>query len=131
MFGLMLMYFSSINSVFLLQMAKKFKDNLKVQRWTNIARDVNFFLTFVFLAFLVPLRADFEWFFTQPLLYAIQLIVLMAMQPDSKLDLVMHAVILIFMYLQLASAFILTIFIVNLKVFYFGYKRTKYVRTND
>ena len=53
------------------------------------------------------------------------------MQPDSKLDLVMHAVILIFMYLQLASAFILTVFIVNLKVFYFGYKRTKYVKTND
>ena len=98
MFGLMLIHLSSINSVFLASMAKRFKDNEKVIRWTGIVKDINFFLTFVCLAFLIPLRADFDWLLNQPLLYAIELILILVMQPDSKLDCVMNVVVLIIMY---------------------------------
>ncbi len=61
-------------------------------------KDVNFFFTFVCLAFLIPLRADFEWLLNQPVVYVIELVLILAMQPDSKLDLVMNLAILIIMY---------------------------------
>ena len=59
------------------------------------------------------------------------MIIILAMRPDSKLDLVMHVSVLIIMYFQLGSIFILSVFIVNLKVFHFGYKRTRYIKPND
>ena len=59
------------------------------------------------------------------------MILILATQPDSKLDLVLNLVILIIMYLQLANFFIVLVFILNYKVFHFGFKKTKYVKPND
>jgi len=50
--------------------------------------------------------------------------------PDSKLEIVLNMVILLLGYLQLTQLFILAVFILNFKVFQFGYKKTKYVKTS-
>ena len=125
------MHLSTITSVFLLSMARKFKENPKVIKWTSILRDVNFFLTFVFLVFLIPLRADFDWLLTQPFPFVIYLIFVFAMRPDSLVDLLLNIAILFTMYFQLTSVFILLVFILNFKVFHFGYKRKKVVKQTD
>jgi len=51
------------------------------------------------------------------------------MMPDSKLEIVLNIVILLLGYLQLTQLFILAVFVLNFKVFQFGYKKTKYVKT--
>jgi len=45
--------------------------------------------------------------------------------PDSKLEIVLNMVILLLGYLQLTQLFILAVFILNFKVFQFGYKKNK------
>jgi hypothetical protein len=52
------------------------------------------------------------------------------MMPDSKLEIILNMVILLLGYLQLTQLFILAVFVLNFKVFQFGYKRTKYIKTS-
>ena len=86
--------------------------------------------TFVGLAFLIPLRQDFDWVFSSVIPYLLATLCILAMQPDSKLEIVLNIVVLILAYLQLTQLFILAVFILNFKVFHFGYKKTKFIKTS-
>jgi len=85
-------------------------------------------MTFVFLAFLIPLRQDFAWLLNQVFPYLIYVILVLGMQPDSKIDMLMNLAILTAMYFQCASVFIASVYVLNYKVFHFGYKRVKHVK---
>lgn len=128
--GVTLFHLSSITNLFLLTINRKFKDMEKLQSWASFLRDCNIVGTFICLAFLIPLRQDFDWFLSLPIPYIIACIFLFALQPDSRLETVLNIVILILAYLQLTQLFILAVFILNLKVFQFGYRKTKYVKTS-
>ena len=58
-------------------------------------------------------------------------IFLLSTKPDSKLEIVLNTVILILGYLQFTTLFILSVFILNFKVFQFGFKKTKYIKTTS
>ena len=75
---------------------------------------------FVSLAFLIPLRIDFKWLLTQPILYVLNGLFLFMCTPASWLELLLNMMILVLMYTQAATASILAIFILNLKVFRYG-----------
>ena len=62
--------------------------------------------------------------------YIMSVIFLLSTKPDSKLEIVLNTVILILGYLQFTTLFILSVFILNFKVFQFGYKKTKYIKTS-
>ena len=93
-------------------------------------REFNIVATFVCLAFLIPLRQDFDWALTLILPYLTAAIFLLSMRPDSKLEIVLNLLVLILAYLQLTTLFILSVFILNFKVFQFGYRKTKYIKTS-
>ena len=123
-------HLSSITNLFLLNLNRKFRSIEKVQKWASLLREFNIVGTFVCLAFLIPLRQDFDWLFSLVIPYIISVIFLLSMKPDSKLEVVLNIVILILAYLQLTTLFILSVFILNFKVFQFGYKKTKYIKTS-
>ena len=125
-----LFYLSSITNLLLLTLNRKFKEHEKLMEWSNFLRGLNTVAAFVCLAFLVPLRQDFDWFISLPLPFILSALSLLAMRPDSKLEIVLNLLILLLGYLQLTQLFILAVFILNLKVFTFGYKTTKYLKTS-
>lgn len=61
--------------------------------------------------------------------YICSALFLLAMKPDSKLEIVLNLVVLIVAYLQFTTLFILSVFILNFKVFQFGYRKTKFIKT--
>lgn len=125
-----LFHLSSITNLFFLNLNRKFKSIEKVQKWATFLREFNIVGTFVCLAFLIPLRQDFDWFLSLIFPYIISAIFLLSIQPESKLEIVLNLVVLILAYLQLTTLFILSVFILNFKVFQFGYKKTKYIKTS-
>ena len=78
---------------------------------------------FVCLAFVIPLRIDFKWIFTQPVIYVLNAVFIIFSMPDSLIELLLSIVVLIAMYAQFATVSILMIFILNLKVFKYGFKK--------
>ena len=97
--AVILFHLSSITNLFLLTINRKFKDMESVSRWAIFLREFNLVGTFVCLAFLIPLRADFDWILSSPLPYISATIFILAMQPDSKLEIVLNIVILLLIYL--------------------------------
>ena len=122
-------YLSSITNLFLLTLNRKFRTIESVQKWATFIREFNIVGTFVCLAFLIPLRQDFDWLLSLFIPYLVSAIFILAMQPDSKLEIVLNLLILVLGYLQLTTLFILSVFILNFKVFQFGYRKTKYIKT--
>ena len=129
--AVIMFHLSSVSNLFLLTINRKFKDVEQVQRWATFLREFNIVATFVCLAFLIPLRQDFDWYLSLPLPYLTSAIFILAMQPDSKLEIILNFIVFILAYLQFTSLFILSIFILNFKVFQFGYRKTKYVKTSS
>ena len=82
------------------------------------------------MAFLIPLRQDFDWALSLVFPYILAAIFLLAMKPDSKLEVVLNLVVLVLAYVQFTTVFILSVFILNFKVFQFGYRKTKYIKTS-
>ena len=115
--AVIMFHLSSISNLFLLNMNRKFKEYDQVKLWATFLREFNIVATFVCLAFLIPLRQDFDWFLSLPLPYATSAIFLIAMRPDSKLEIVLNLLILTIAYLQFTTLFILAVFILNFKVF--------------
>ena len=128
--AVILFHLSSITNLFLLTINRKFRDMEAVSRWAIFLKEFNIVGSFVCLAFLIPLRADFDWMLSLPIPYLVAAIFIFAMQPDSKLEIVLNMVILILIYCQLTQIFILAVFILNFKVFQFGYRKTKYIKTS-
>ena len=128
--AVILFHLSSVTNIFLLNMSRNFKDVEQVRQWAAFLKEFNIVATFVCLAFMIPLRQDFDWYLSLPLPYVCSAIFLVAMKPDSKLEIVLNLMILTLGYLQFTTLFILAVFIVNFKVFQFGYKKTKYVKTS-
>ena len=58
-------------------------------------------------------------------------ICVLLMKPDSKLEVVLNFVVLALAYFQLTILFILAVFILNGKVFQYGFRKTKYVKTSS
>lgn len=127
--GVILYHLSSITNLFLLNLTRKFNTVEKVQKWATFLREFNIVGNFVCLAFLIPLRQDFDWVLSLVIPYICSAIFLLSMKPDSKLEIVLNLVILIMAYAQLTALFILSVFILNFKVFQFGYRKTKYIKT--
>ena len=111
-------------------MNRKFKDQEKLQQWASFLRELNQVAAFVCLAFMIPLRQDFDWYFSLATPFLLCALLVLAIRPDSKLEIILNLVILLLGYLQLTQLFILAVFVLNLKVFQFGYKKTKYVKTS-
>lgn len=121
-YALVIIHLNSVTSVFLLTVARKYKETRSMQKYTNLFRELCTVGMFVCLAFVIPLRIDFKWIFTQPVLYVLNAVFIIFSTPDSLIELLLSIVILIAMYAQLATVSILAIFILNLKVFKYGYK---------
>jgi len=85
----------------------------------------------VALAFLIPLRVDFEWYLQTPFPYLLAAILILGSRPDSKVDLALNVAIFVLMYFQLSAAAIFATFILNFKVFHYGYKKTRYVQSGE
>ena len=121
-YALVIIHLNSMTSVFLLTVARKYKETKSVQRYTNLFRELSTVIMFVCLAFVIPLRIDFKWLFTQPILYVLNAVFIIFSTPDCWWELMLNIIILIVMYAQLATVSILTIFLLNLKVFKYGLK---------
>lgn len=128
--AVIMFHLSSITNLFLLGVTRKFRDVDQVTKWSTFGREFNIVGTFVCLAFLIPLRQDFDWYYSLCLPYIIAAIFIIAIRPDSKLEIALNLAILILAYLQFTNLFILAVFILNFKVFQFGYRKTKYVKTS-
>lgn len=115
--AIILFHLSSIVSLFILSVHRKFQDVEQVAKWSAFGREFNTVATFVCLAFLIPLRQDFDWFYSLPLPYVVCAIFVVALRPDSKLEIALNLMILVLGYLQLTNLFILAVFILNFKVF--------------
>ncbi len=102
----------------------------RVVSWDTFLREFNVVATFVCLAFIIPLRQDFDWLLSSLLVYILAGCAFLSMQPDSKLEIALNLVVLSLAYLQLTTLFILAVFILNFKVFKHGFKKTKYVKTS-
>lgn len=124
-----LFHLSSITNLTLLTVNRKFKDQEKMQQWASFLRELNIVAAFVCLAFLVPLRQDFDWYLSMVWPFIGAALCVLMIRPDSKLEIVLNLIVLLLGYLQLTQLFILAVFVLNLKVFQFGYKKTKYVKT--
>ena len=128
--AVILFHLSSLTNLFLLTLNRKFREMEKVQIWATFLREFNIVATFVCLAFIIPLRQDFDWVLSSVLVYILAAIIFLAMQPDSKLEIVLNLVVLTLAYLQFTTLFILAVFILNFKVFKHGFRKTKYVKTS-
>ena len=93
-----------------------------MQKYTNLFRELSTVIMFVCLAFVIPLRIDFKWLFTQPILYVLNAVFIIFSTPDCWWELMLNIIILIVMYAQLATVSILAILLLNLKVFKYGIK---------
>ena len=80
---------------------------------------------------MIPLRQDFDWVISMPLPYIIAAIFILAMRPDSKIEIILNLLVFVMGFLQFTTLFILAVFILNFKVFQFGYRKTKYVKTSQ
>ena len=125
------MHLSSITNLFLLNLNRKFKDVEKVQKWATFLREFNVVASYICLAFMVPLRQDFDWMLSMPLPYIIAAIFILAVRPDSKIEIILNLLVFGMGFLQFTTLFILAVFILNFKVFQFGYRKTKYVKTSQ
>ena len=121
-YALLIIHLNSITSVFLLTVARKYKETRSMQKYTNLFRELSTVIMFVCLAFVIPLRIDFKWLFTQPILYVLNAVFIIFSMPDCWWELMLNIIILIVMYAQLATVSILAIFLLNLKVFKYGLK---------
>ena len=124
-----LFYLSSITNLLLLTVNRRFKEQETLQQWATFLRELNIVAAFVCLAFLIPLRQDFDWYLSLAVPYIVAALFLLIMMPDSKLEIILNMVILLLGYLQLTQLFILAVFVLNFKVFQFGYKKTKYIKS--
>ena len=97
--AVMMYHLSSITNLFLLTLNRKFKTIEQVQKWATFLREFNIVGTFVCLAFLIPLRQDFDWLLSLFIPYLISAIFILSMQPDSKLEILLNLIILILGYL--------------------------------
>lgn len=129
--ALLLVHTSSLGNLFLLTLHRRYKDNEKVQRYAALGRTVNTVLAYTCLAFLIPFRHDFDAYFATPVPYALGALLLLASQPDSKLEILLNILVLVLAYFQITLAFILAVFLLNFKVFHFGFKKTKYIKTSQ
>ena len=99
-------------------------------KWASFIKEVNTVASYVCLGFLIPLRQDFDWVLSLPLLYLTSAIFILAIRADSKLETVLNLIVLALAYIQFTTLFILAVFILNFKVFHFGFKKTRYVKTS-
>lgn len=129
--AVILFHLSSITNLFLLTLNRKFKSEEAVQKWATFLREVNIVGTLICLAFLIPLRQDFDWALSLVIPYIFSAIFLLAMKPDSKLEVLLNLMVLLVAYLQFTALFILSVFILNFKVFQFGFRKTKYIKTTS
>ena len=111
----------------MLNLNRKFKDVEQVQKWATFFREFNVIASYICLALLIPLRQDFDWIISTPLPYIIAAIFILAVRPDSKLEVVLNLLVFVMGFLQFTTLFILAVFILNFKVFQFGYRKSKYV----
>ena len=121
-YALVIIHINSVTSVFLLTVARKYKETRSMQKYTNLFRELSTVIMFVCLAFVIPLRIDFKWLFTQPILYVLNAVFIIFSTPDCWWELMLNIIILIVMYAQLATVSILAILLLNLKVFKYGIK---------
>jgi len=70
-----------------------------MQQWATFLRELNIVAAFVCLAFLIPLRQDFDWFLSLPFPYIASALCLLATMPDSKLEIILNMLILLLGYL--------------------------------
>ena len=97
-YALVLIHLNSVTSVFLLSVARKYKETKSIQKYTNLFREISTVAMFVSLAFVIPLRIDFKWLLTQPILYVLNAVFLLVSRPDSWRELLLNMVILVVMY---------------------------------
>ena len=78
---------------------------------------------FVCLAFVIPLRVDFKWIFGTPVIYVLNAVFVIFSTPDSLVELLLNILVVSIMYFQATTASIFAVFILNMKVFKYGFKK--------
>ena len=122
-YAINMIHLNSVTSVFLLTVARKYKETRSIQRYTSLFREICTVSMFVCLAFVIPLRVDFKWIFSLPVIYVLNAVFVIFSTPDSLVELLLNIMILAIMYFQATTASIFAIFILNMKVFKYGFKR--------